>query len=78
MSIKSMPLIGKSAKFRRAARRLIFELASSEAPVAEVVDWDSSLEAFSTFCESTVEAACLCGVVIVKRKKRKRRRTSGR
>lgn len=67
MSIKSMPLIGKSAKFRSAARRLIFELASSEAPAAEAGGLDSSLEALSADCVSLVEATAGCCVVIVRR-----------
>jgi hypothetical protein len=47
MSTKSMPGIGKSENCRRAARRLIFVLASSEALAAEGVGWDSSLVALS-------------------------------
>lgn len=65
--MKSMPLIGKSGKFRRAARRLIFELASSEARAAEVGGLDSSLEALSADCVAVLEATGGCCVVIVKR-----------
>lgn len=69
--MKSMPLIGKSAKFRRAARSLSFELASSEALAAEAAGWDSSLEAFGA---ESVGAPAGCCVVIVKREEEEERR----
>ena len=59
MSTKSMPGIGKSGNCRRAARRLIFVLASSEALAAEGVGWDSSLVALSLIAGVLADCAAL-------------------
>lgn len=77
MSTKSMPGIGKSGNCRRAARRLIFVLASSEALAAEVVDWDSSLVALSVVADVLADGAtrgCCVGIVEKEEKEREERR----
>ena len=57
MSTKSMPGIGKSGNCRRAARKLIFVLASSEALAEEEVGWDSSLVALSVLADVLADGA---------------------
>lgn len=54
MSTKSMPGMGKSANWRRAARRLIFVRASSEAREGGAAGWGSSLAAWLSASESVL------------------------
>lgn len=68
--MKSMPLIGKSEKFRSAALRLIFELVSWEELEAEGAGLDWNPWAF--FVSEGRAAESVCCVVIVEREKRGR------
>jgi hypothetical protein len=56
MSTKSMPLIGKSGKCRRAPRSLIFALESWEERVVEEEGWVNCPWAWSTWEE--VDGVC--------------------
>ena len=68
-----MPGIGKSAKFRSAAFKLIFVLASSEELAAEEEGTGSSLEEALSDVDDVLlgVSAEICGVVIVRRERKK-------